>query len=116
MAEHDVAGAVAQGLSFVCATCSRWWKSRAMSLPEGCVTNGQCGGPLSSMAFPMYDGPLKGNLAHFCFVCGERVNQGVKVKDQFVGICQKHAEMLQDYSREGERPAFVTKKPVEIVK
>ena len=76
-----------------------------------------CGGPMRGMAFPYYDGPLKGQLQNRCFVCGHKPDAvAVATKGGGrVGVCKKHLEFLSTYTRPGEKPPFITHVHVPVV-
>lgn len=102
---EDVVAAVAGGLSFVCAMCTKHWSASAHG--EGCRLPevGGCGGPLAGLAFPAYEGALEGHLSMVCFVCGQDSTKSVEVLGRgIVGVCDGHVEMLSTFSRRGTRP------------
>jgi hypothetical protein len=49
-------------------------------------------------AFTDYDGPLKGALHQWCFVCAKRSDFGIKVTGRLVtiGVCRGHVRYIED--------------------
>ena len=93
-----------EGMSFVCAHCNNFWWSYARGL-EKCKAGHEgrdCAGPGKFMAFPEYDGPLKGNLHKCCFVCGKEPSHTVAIPIGLgmvrnIGVCDKDREILLDF-------------------
>lgn len=83
--------AVAGGLSPVCASCQHYWRARSEKLPEPqCLSAGSCGSPIAGLTFPFYDGPMKGALDRWCFMCGSPASLQLVVEGLFdrpIGIC-----------------------------
>jgi hypothetical protein len=108
---------MSKGIGFVCAHCEHyWWGVERGS--TGCrlaSAADDCAGPLAGEAFPHYRGPLGGKLAHYCFVCGHKPTAYAEAKGDFVGVCEDHVGMFDDYSRPNEAPAFVTRSSLPIV-
>lgn len=68
--------AEADGVAFVCRMCTRWYQGEDMGLvdvegDQRCATIRNCGSPIGGKCFHDYDGPLKGYLANYCYVCGK---------------------------------------------
>jgi len=103
--------AMANGVSFVCATCEKFWWGADRGL-DGCKAvydKTPCSGPLGGRGFPQYEGPLKGNLLAFCFATGQPSTVAVTTPDSLmVGASEKGLEVLMRYSPEGKAPRFVT--------
>ena len=99
MSEH-VKLLMAQGFAFPCACCKKLWraKARGMDACEAALSSQDCGGPLSGMSFPLYEGPLTAQtIATRCFFCGEPAVEAVTTPAQpttFVGVCKKHVPGL----------------------
>ncbi len=95
--------AVQNGLSTVCATCTRYWEGRDRGLPEPqCTASDGCGSPLRGDDFHEYVGPLS-NFEHWCFVCGSASRFGVRVqgRSRMLGVCQTHVVWLGVLHPEG---------------
>lgn len=92
--------AVADGVSPVCASCLHYWRARYEGLPNhSCVSPGPCGSPIAGYGFPHYDGPMKGALDRWCFMCGSPSDLVVVVEGELekpVGICLMHALVARD--------------------
>lgn len=108
----NVALLVSKGVSFVCATCTRYWEATDRGL-DSCMAHQRkkdCAGPLKGKTFPEYDGPLLNNLAHCCFVCGQKPDALVVTGDGgSVGVCNAHQSVLEDFSEGSDAPPFITK-------
>ena len=97
--------AMAQGLSFVCSTCDRFWSAqqdfprnlRPCHSPSGC-----CGSPLVHDTFSDYKGPLAG-FRNLCFVCGEPSAFGLQVRNKLgvVGVCRTHVDLVKRLKAQG---------------
>lgn len=89
--------AMADGLSAVCSTCSKYWRARDVGV-EGhqCLSTDSCGGPLAGDDFHEYEGPLT-DLKQWCFVCGEKSKFGilVKGKNRLLGACEGHVGIVE---------------------
>lgn len=93
--EKKVAKAVSKGLSIVCATCSWYWKARDAGIPgDRCAAEKPCGGPLSGLVFPEYDGPIT-QFSGICFVCGNPPDYGVWVNGDLAGVCDTHFRVFE---------------------
>ncbi len=113
---HKVPIVMREGVGFTCAHCERfWWGHARNSACQAAVTGAECAGPLAGLGFPEYKGPLKGNLDKFCFVCGGSPAAIALARGTAIGVCKKHVKMLGEYSRENERPPFISHKRVDIV-
>lgn len=88
--------AVADGVSTVCSTCTKYWRGRDLGLPDGkCTTQSRCGSPLAGGDFHDYEGPIA-DFSVWCFVCGQSATHGVRLvgkKRQF-GMCDEHVKWL----------------------
>lgn len=87
--------AVRSGLSFVCATCRKYWMG--IDAGRGRCLGTHCGSPLKGLSFPEYDGLLTTErFADWCFVCGAKSEYGVVLSDTNVvcGLCARHLQML----------------------
>lgn len=119
MTPERIKAAVRDGVVFVCATCTKFWRGQDTG-KDGCLAaqHGKtCGGPLIGLTYPEYHGPLTGCMTKFCFLCGAQSDAAVQVRDQgLVGVCKKHIPDLESYARKGERPPFVTRKFLPVVK
>lgn len=109
--------AMASGVSFVCAHCTKFWWSVDRKL-DGCKAQQEkrnCAGPIKGLGFPEYDGPLKGHLQNFCFVSGDVSTAVVVCKyGAYIGVTDRSIEMIKDYSVDGERPIFITKEKIDL--
>ena len=107
------------GLSAVCAWCEHWHNQR--------VTNGEmacgmaCGGPSVGKGFPLYKGPMIGNLNRICFICGESPDASVEIDGRHIGVCNRmgpHKEACVDKLRtilSGLKNVVVRERVVPIV-
>lgn len=87
--------AMAGGVSFVCATCKRFWEGQARGL-QTCTALLPCGGPMAKLAFPLYSGSIT-DMERYCFVCGEPPTAGavrVPYEERKLGVCKKHVALL----------------------
>jgi len=91
-----------EGFAFPCACCQKLWRAKAKGFDqcEVAFMPGQdCGGPMSGMSFPLYEGPLTPTiLATRCFRCGEQAVEAVSSRHQptrFVGACKVHLSDLE---------------------
>lgn len=97
MPTHEqMKAAQAEGMSFICATCHRYWEGRA-ARADRCTAKGPCRGPMGGGSFPEYDGPVT-DLRRWCFRCGVEASSGVRVAgtERIFGVCDRH---LPDVSR-----------------
>lgn len=90
-----------EGYAYPCACCKKMWiaKARGYSQCHDAFVRGiDCGGPMSGMSFPRYDGPLTvTHLATHCFRCGETAVEAVSSRlnpDRLIGVCKKHLPTL----------------------
>jgi hypothetical protein len=93
-----VAQAVQNGLSHVCALCSKYWKARDLGVPgDQCLSVDKCGSPLVGDDFHEYEGPLN-VFERWCFVCGEKSKYGVKAKNRprILGVCADHIRFFSN--------------------
>jgi len=91
-----VALAVQDGLSTVCATCSRYWEGRDRGLPgDSCTARTPCGSPLMGDDFHEYAGPLSA-FDSWCFICGDEpaCTIGKPGSQRRFGVCARHKQML----------------------
>jgi hypothetical protein len=92
--------AVQNGLSTVCATCSKYWRARDRNVPEPhCLAKFLCGGPLSGDWFNQYDGPMtEDRFGQWCYRCGGDSDFGLRVEKglRIIGVCKTH---LEDFYR-----------------
>lgn len=89
---------MAQGLSAVCATCKKYWEARDKGVPgDACMTRIKCGSPISGDTFSDYDGPLKGALHLWCFVCAKRADFGIQLNSRaaVIGACKDHIRYVE---------------------
>jgi hypothetical protein len=113
--------AILEGYTFTCATCTRLHQARAKKL-DGCMAkhlNKPCFGPFGGGFYPEYKGPLEGQLANYCFVCGDKSDgaAGIRTPDglKLVGVCESHMKRLEDTGPPGERPKFLTHEHLPVV-
>lgn len=98
MEAAKIALAVQDGMSIVCATCEHYWQAREKGVPGStCLSQENCGGPLSGDVFHSYQGPLT-DFSRWCFVCGSDAKFGVQVRahSRVIGVCADHVKMLAD--------------------
>lgn len=74
--EKRVRLAAVSNVAFVCRMCTLWYLGEDLGLKDAegghvCASNGKCGSPISGKSFEEYDGPLKGNLVSYCYLCGQ---------------------------------------------
>jgi hypothetical protein len=89
--------AVQNGLSFVCATCERYWEARDKNVPDDmCMAKEGCGSPIAGSDFHEYKGFLT-SFDRFCFVCGNQATHNVRVKNsvRVFGSCSECLEMIK---------------------
>lgn len=114
---RDVAGAVATGVSFVCATCDHFWWGVERGLPH-CKARAEgkdCAGPIAGLCYPQYIGPLVGNLKKFCFATGEAARYVVCTKDGGqVGASERGMELIRHYSVGRLMPRAMTGEKVDL--
>lgn len=106
----EVARAMADGLSAVCATCERYWKARERQLPRCLATTGCCS-PLGGGTFHEYQGPLTPEaFKQLCFVCGDRSVRAVRVGRllKLIGVCGRHLPLFQQLAPVGKPAPQVT--------
>ena len=112
-----------EGYTFTCATCVKLHLAKAKRL-EGCmaaIEKKPCCGPFGEGWYPEYEGPLKGNLARFCFVCGVESDGAVGVpgdgRMHLIGICNEHMPRIEDVTPKGANPPrFVTHEDAPLIK
>lgn len=95
---NKVSLAMAQGLSAVCATCKKYWEARDKGIPgDACTTRIKCGSPIAGDTFSDYDGPLKGALHLWCFVCAKQAEFGVRLNNRatVIGACKNHIRYVE---------------------
>jgi len=90
----DIKQAVSEGVSIVCATCSKYHEGKARRLAT-CTAVDDCGSPIIGDTFHEYDGPIT-DFLRFCFVCGRPGTKGVRVKDRrrIIGVCTAHVDYV----------------------
>lgn len=110
--DQMIARAMGKGTSWVCAHCVKFWKGISMGSAQ-CMAVYQrkpCGGPISNMTFPEYEGPLtRSVLPQRCFVCGAPATAGCQVKgsDELIGVCETHEEFvhqMRPFDPEKDKP------------
>jgi hypothetical protein len=76
------------GLSAVCSHCVHWHNALDRDgVAKSCGK--KCGGPAQGMAFPLYNGPLNGNLESICFICGQSAQAMVCIGGGRIGVCTR---------------------------
>ncbi len=108
------------GVSFVCAHCEHFWWGIDNKHSGGCKAvfdQVECSGPIRGLAFPHYEGPLKDQLANYCFVCGHDPDAVAVARNggARVGVCDKHIEVIEKFTVPGEKPPFITHVHVPVV-
>lgn len=92
-----------------------WAVKRGLGKCRVATLHMKCEGPLAGGSFERYDGPVKDKV-NFCFVCGSRSDAAVVIGGvPAVGVCKGHVEMLETFSKPGEKPAFVSHEYADIV-
>lgn len=91
--------ALKEGYAFPCAMCVKlyWGKERGLDECRAGFEKKVCGGPLSGLGFPEYEGPLtRHSLATLCFRCGQPASKVVEGNrgPGLVGVCKKHLPVL----------------------
>jgi len=114
-----------KNVAFICRMCERWYRGEDMGLVdvEGdqvCDATGTCGSPVSGDDFDEYEGPLKGYLDKYCYICGKSKPEKVLVAKvggaQKIGCCNHcfENEVKQLAVREaGEKIVFLPGKGLE---
>ena len=94
MDANNVARAVQQGYSIVCATCRKLWRGKDAGF-DGCLA--KCTGPIGGDTFPEYDGDMP-DMVRWCFVCGCDSDYALQVgqKPRRVGVCKVHLTHLHE--------------------
>lgn len=91
--DQMVQEALSNKVSFVCATCRKFWKGAERGEQCEAFKEGKpCGGPIVGLDFPEYDGMMtRSSLAGHCFVCGNE-SDGVMERSggKLVGFCKRH--------------------------
>jgi hypothetical protein len=115
---RDIQGAIAGGVSFVCANCEKFWwgVDRGLAQCRASYERKDCGGPITNLAYPEYEGPLNGQLVSFCFQTGNRATCVVRTAGGMVGASAQSVELLRTHSRFAVRPMFVTGKKLDVLK
>lgn len=96
IAPEKVRLVVANGLSFTCAMCLKYWRAHdrsGVAVSEFVSCDGiDCGGPIVGKSFPEYEGPLTADfMASHCFRCGDPATKIAVVNGgRHVGVCQRH--------------------------
>jgi hypothetical protein len=91
-----VAFARANGLSFVCSLCVKYWRARDSGVPgDQCLAVDGCGSPIAGDDFHEYEGPIS-PMEKWCFVCGEKPCYGIKypARPRVLAICERHVPLL----------------------
>ena len=99
-----IALAVSQGLSIVCATCTKYWGARDMMVPDGrCLATDGCGSPIAGDVFHEYKGPLP-SFDKSCFMCGADATHAIRVigNVRVVGCCATHVEKVKTLKPQGK--------------
>lgn len=86
--------AVSEGVSIVCATCSKFHEGRAR-MSDRCTATDGCGSPIVGDTFHEYQGPIT-DFLRFCFVCGRPATKGLRVKghERIIGVCVHHVDYV----------------------
>jgi len=101
--QNKIAQAKANGVCFVCRTCLRYHEGEMRGLHKKfgeirCTSKGDCCGPVGGGSFDEYEGPLKGYLWKYCYLCGEKVKWVLKAKTKGakpIGCCDKCLEHVK---------------------
>jgi len=101
--------ALAEGYAFPCAMCVHlhWARDRGLDQCRVGYEGKECGGPLSGLGFPEYQGPLTRELiAKLCFRCGQPASKVVEGNKGpgLVGVCKRHLPVLSRVMEEGDDP------------
>jgi len=98
MHPDDIVKEIAQGVSPVCATCTKYWQGREKNLPRPqCTTITSCGSPIAGDTFSQYEGIIT-DFTRWCFVCASESDFAVQVRDdeRVVGVCKGHVRLLNE--------------------
>lgn len=110
--DQMIARAMGKGTSWICAHCVKFWKGISMGSAQ-CMAvylKKPCGGPISNMTFPEYEGPLPRSVfPSRCFVCGVTATAGLQVRgsEELIGVCKKHEEFvhqMRPFDPEKDKP------------
>ena len=86
---EKVQSEIDDGLSAVCAWCENYWRVKNINGGSGVVCGIRgCGGPMSGLAYPKYEGPLHKNVHMICHICGKEPTIMVEVGNGMVGVCE----------------------------
>jgi hypothetical protein len=88
---------MSRGFSFVCSHCVKLHAglNRGETHCGFALKGRDCGGPISGLCFPEYEGILsRATIAKSCFRCGKEATRLVSVKGGFVGACDEHVRMI----------------------
>ena len=66
------------GLAFVCCMCLHMAEAYDKGLKD--CGKSACGGPLLGKTFPLYKGPMEGNLILYCYRCGRRADMIMEIE------------------------------------
>ena len=90
----------ADGFGFVCSTCKKLTRQLDKGQHgRGCeeaIAQRHCGGPITGLSFPLYEGALtKQTIAMTCFVCGMSASKILQAQDGgYIGCCNEHMKMV----------------------
>ncbi len=104
-----IALAVQDGLSVVCATCTKYWDARDRGVPDNrCLAVDGCGSPIAGDVFHEYSGPMT-QFDRFCFVCGKEATHALRVNGlvRVIGCCGGHVDIVKDLKPEGRSPVNI---------
>jgi len=107
--QEQVLAALRLGYAFPCAMCVKLHRANDLG-HEQCmasVDGKDCGGPLSGLGFPEYDGPLtREMIAKLCFRCGHPASKVVEGNKGpgLVGVCKRHLPVLSRVMESGDDP------------
>lgn len=113
-----IQSAVKDGYAFPCAMCEHlhWGLDRGLKRCKAAVDDKVCGGPLTGLGFPEYQGVMtRDAIARHCFKCGDRANKIVEGNKGpgLVGVCNRHLPIL---SRVMETTAKLSDEPKYEIK
>jgi hypothetical protein len=106
---ETVKAALAEGYAYPCAMCVKlyWGKERNLDQCRAAYEGKDCGGPLSGLGFPEYEGQLTPtHIAKMCFRCGLPASKIVEGNrgPGLVGVCKRHLPVLSRVMQTGDDP------------
>jgi|LNFM01.1.fsa_nt_gb hypothetical protein len=106
---EQVQAALREGYAYPCAMCVKlhWAKDRQLDKCRAAFEGKDCGGPLSGLGFPEYEGQLtRTMIAKTCFRCGQPASKIVEGNKGpgYTGVCKRHLPVLNRVMETGDDP------------